>query len=177
MAAHGPGREALVIEVRDASADDLPAILEIYNDVIATTTAVYRDEPATLDDRRVWWQGRVAQGYPVLVADDGGDVLGFATFGDFRAWPGYRFTVEHSVHVRSACRGRGVGHVLMTALIARGRALGKHVMMAGVDADNTGSLRFHERLGFERVGHLREVGFKFGRRLDLVFLQRMLDSR
>src|SRR5204863_2945121 len=83
VAAHGPGREALVIEVRDASADDLPAILEIYNDVIATTTAVYRDEPATLDDRRVWWQGRVAQGYPVLVAADGGDVLGFATFGDF----------------------------------------------------------------------------------------------
>ena len=104
-------------------------------------------------------------------------ILGFASFGDFRAWPGYRFTVEHSVHVRSDCRGRGVGHTLMTALLlTRGRALGKHVMMAGVDADNAGSIRFHERLGFERVGHLREVGFKFGRRLDLVFLQRMLDG-
>ena len=166
-----------MIEVRDASANDLPAILAIYNDVIATTTAVYRDDPATLDDRQAWWQARVAQGYPVLVADDGGAILGFASFGDFRAWPGYRFTVEHTVHVRSDCRGHGVGHVLMTALLARARALRKHVMMAGVDAENAGSIRFHERLGFERVGHLREVGFKFGRRLDLVFLQRMLDSR
>ena len=166
-----------MIEVRDTSADDLPAILAIYNDVIATTTAVYRDDPATLDDRQAWWRDRVAQGYPVLVADDGGAILGFASFGDFRAWPGYRFTVEHSVHVRSDCRGQGVGHALMTALLARARALHKHVMMAGVDAENAGSIRFHERLGFERVGHLREVGFKFGRRLDLVFLQRMLDSR
>ncbi len=165
-----------MIEVRDASADDLPAMLAIYNDVIATTTAVYREDPATLDDRVVWWQDRVAHGYPVLVADDGREVLGFASFGDFRAWPGYRFTVEHSVHVRSDGRGRGVGHVLMTALLARARALGKHVMIAGVDADNAGSIRFHERLGFERAGHLREVGFKFGRRLDLVFLQRILDG-
>lgn len=166
-----------MIEVRDASADDLPAILAIYNDVIATTTAVYRDDPATLDDRQAWWEARVAQGYPVLVADDGGAVLGFASFGDFRAWPGYRFTVEHTVHVRSDCRGQGVGFGLMTALLARGRALRKHVMMAGVDAENEGSIRFHERLGFERVGHLREVGFKFGRRLDLVFMQKILDSQ
>ena len=77
-----------MIEVRDASADDLPAILAIYNDVIATTTAVYRDDPATLDDRQAWWQDRVAQGYPVLVADEGGAVLGFASFGDFRALAG-----------------------------------------------------------------------------------------
>ena len=166
-----------MIEVRDASADDLPAILAIYNDVIATTTAVYRDDPATLDDRQAWWEARVAQGYPVLVADDGGAILGFASFGDFRAWPGYRFTVEHTVHVRSDCRGQGVGHELMIALLARGRVLRKHVMMAGVDAENMGSIRFHERLGFERVGHLREVGFKFGRRLDLVFMQKILDSR
>ena len=165
-----------MIEVRDASAADLPAILAIYNDVIATTTAVYQEDPATLEDRLAWWQGRLTHGYPVLVAADGGSILGFASFGDFRAWPGYRFTVEHSVHVRPDCRGQGVGHALMTVLLARGRALGKHVMMAGVDAENAGSIRFHERLGFERVGHLREIGFKFGRRLDLVFMQRMLDS-
>ena len=86
----------------------------------------------------------------------------------------YRYTVEHSVHVRAGRRGSGLGQALMQPLIARARALGKHVMMAGVDADNAGSIRFHERLGFERVAHLREVGFKFGRRLDLVFLQRLL---
>ena len=160
--------------VRDALESDLPAVLAIYNDVVATTTAVYRDDPATLDDRVAWWRDRVAQRFPVLVAVAGDQVVGFASFGDFRAWPGYRFTVEHSVHVRDDWRGRGVGHALMVPLLERARALGKHVMVAGVDADNAGSIRFHERLGFERAGHLREVGFKFGRRLDLVFLQRIL---
>ena len=163
-----------MLTVRDAIESDLPAVLAIYNDVVATTTAVYRDDPATLDDRVAWWRDRVAQRFPVLAAVAGDQVVGFASFGDFRAWPGYRFTVEHSVHVRADWRGRGVGHALMVPLLDRARAMGKHVMVAGVDADNAGSIRFHERLGFERAGHLREVGFKFGRRLDLVFLQRML---
>ena len=165
-----------MLQVRDAREEDLAGVLAIYNDVIATTTAIYRDDPATLEDRREWWQARAALGYPVLVAVEEGEVVGFASFGDFRASPGYRYTVEHSVHVRAGRRGSGLGQALMQPLIARARALGKHVMMAGVDADNAGSIRFHERLGFERVGHLREVGFKFGRRLDLVFLQRMLDG-
>lgn len=165
-----------MVQVRDAREEDLAGVLAIYNDVIATTTAIFRDEPATLEDRREWWQARAAQGYPVLVAIEDDAVVGFASFGDFRAWPGYRYTVEHSVHVRADRRGSGVGQALMHPLIARARTLGKHVMMAGVDADNAGSIRFHERLGFERVGHLREVGFKFGRRLDLVFLQRLLND-
>jgi len=163
-----------VLQVRDAREEDLAGVLAIYNDVIATTTAIYRDDPATLEDRREWWQARAALGYPVLVAVEEGEVVGFASFGDFRASPGYRYTVEHSVHVRAGRRRSGLGQALMQPLIARARALGKHVMMAGVDADNAGSIRFHERLGFERVGRLREVGFKFGRRLDLVFLQRLL---
>ena len=164
-----------MLQVRDARDEDLAGVLAIYNDVIVGTTAVFRDAPATLEDRREWWQARAAQGYPVLVAVEDDAIVGFASFGDFRAWPGYRYTVEHSVHVRVDRRGSGVGQALMQPLIARAGALGKHVMVAGVDADNAGSIRFHERLGFERVGHLREVGFKFGRRLDLVFLQRMLD--
>lgn len=163
-----------MLQVRDAREEDLAGLLAIYNDVVATTTAIYRDEPATLEDRLEWWRERAAKGYPVLVASEEGAVLGFASFGQFRSWPGYRYTVEHSVHVRADRRGTGVGRALMQPLIARARGLGKHVMMAGVDADNAGSIRFHERLGFERVGHLREVGFKFGRRLDLVFLQRLL---
>lgn len=163
------------MEIRDATAADVPGILAIYNDVLATSTAIYRDEPATLDAHREWFHQRTAAGYPVLVAIDGRGVAGFASFGDFRPWPGYRFTVEHSVHVRSDCRGRGVGAALMTPLIARAGALGKHVMIAGVDADNVASQRFHERLGFARCAHFREVGFKFGRWLDLVFLQRRLD--
>ena len=163
------------MEIRDAGVDDLPGLLAIYNEVIATSTAIYTEQPATLDDRVTWWNARIAQGYPVLVATDGTGVIGFASFGDFRAWPGYRFTVEHSVHVRADRRGGGVGTALMRVLLARATALGKHVMIAGVDADNQASLQFHERLGFRRVAHFSQVGFKFDRWLDLVFLQRFLD--
>jgi len=163
------------MEICDAVEADLPGLLGIYNDVIATSTAVYTDAPVTLEERCAWWKTRTAQGYPVLVARDAGEVAGFATFGDFRAWPGYRFTVEHSVHVRADARGRGIGHELVEALFPRAAALHKHVMIAGVDAANAGSIRFHERLGFERAAHLREVGYKFGRWLDLVLLQRWID--
>jgi phosphinothricin acetyltransferase len=161
-------------QVRDAHEADLVALLEIYNDVIATSTAIFRDQPATLQDRQQWWAERVRQGYPVLVATDQEEVIGFASFGDFRAWPGYRFTVEHTVHIRADKRAQGVGTALMRPLLERAAALGKHIMVAGVDAENARSLAFHERLGFVRVAHFREVGFKFGRWLDLVFLQRML---
>jgi L-amino acid N-acyltransferase len=163
-----------MVLVRDAREADLIPLLEIYNEVIATSTAIYRDEPATLEDRRAWWTERVRQGYPVLVATDQDEVIGFASFGDFRAWPGYRFTVEHTVHVRADRRAQGVGSALMRPLLERASAAGKHVMVAGVDAENARSLAFHERLGFVRVAHFREVGFKFDRWLDLVFLQRKL---
>jgi phosphinothricin acetyltransferase len=162
------------LQISDATEADLAGLLGIYNDVIATSTAIYSDVPVTLEERRQWWRSRTAQGYPVLAARDAHGVAGFATFGDFRAWPGYRFTVEHSVHVRANGRGQGVGTLLVQALLPRAAALGKHVMMAGVDADNAASIRFHERLGFERSGRLREVGYKFGRWLDLVFLQRRI---
>jgi phosphinothricin acetyltransferase len=110
----------------------------------------------------------------VLIARDADGVCGFSTFGDFRAWPGYRFTVEHTVHVRANGRSRGTGTLLVRALFPRAAALGKHVMIAGVDAANAASIRFHERLGFQQSGHLREVGYKFDRWLDLVFLQRRI---
>jgi phosphinothricin acetyltransferase len=165
------------VQIRDASAADLPGIVAIYNEVIATSTAIYSYEPVTLTERREWWRARTAQGYPVLVAADSAAVLGFATFGDFRAWPGYRFTVEHSVHVRADCRGQGVGTRLVKALLPRAAACNKHIMIAGVDAANAASIRFHERLGFTQVGHLREVGYKFDRWLDLVFLQRHVGDR
>jgi phosphinothricin acetyltransferase len=160
--------------ITDATEADLPGLVEIYNEVVANSTAVYSSEPVTLADRLSWWRGRRAQGYPVLVARDAGVVAGFATFGDFRAWPGYRFTVEHSVHVRADGRSRGMGTALVQALLPRAAAMGKHVMIAGVDAANAAAIRFHERLGFAQSGRLTEVGYKFGRWLDLVFLQRML---
>ena len=165
------------MDIRDAVEGDLPGILEIYNEVVANSTAIYRDDPSTLDERLDWWRARVALGYPVLVAIDASGVVGCASFGDFRAWPGYRCTVEHSVYVRTDRRGQGLGPQLVRALIPRARALGKHVMIAGIDADNAGSIRMHAALGFERVAHFREVGAKFGRWLDLVFMQLRLDDR
>ena len=165
------------MEIRAAGEADLPGLLAIYNDVIATSTAVYSYIPTTLEERTTWWRARVGMGYPVLVAADDSGVLGFSTFGDFRTWPGYRFSVEHSVHVRADTRGRGVGKELVQALFPLAEALNKHVMIAGVDAANEASIRFHERLGFEKAGHLREVGHKFDRWLDLVFLQRWIGPR
>lgn len=162
------------IVIGDATEADLPDILAIYNDVILTSTAVYSETPVTLDNRVEWFRARAAQGYPVLVARDGAAVVGYATFGDFRAWPGYRFTVEHSVHVRADRRGQGIGGALVEQLMARGRTLGKHVMIGGIDADNAASIRMHERLGFVRSAHMKEVGYKFDRWLDLVFMQRTL---
>ena len=162
--------------IRDALEGDLPEITTIYNDVVRTSTAIYRDDPATVADRFDWWQARVRQNYPTVVGCDSDAVIGFASFGDFRSAPGYRYTVEHTVHVHPAWRGRGVGSELVRALIRRAAALGKHVMIGGIDADNIPSLRFHERLGFERVAHFKEVGFKFGRFLDLLFVQLRLDG-
>ena len=162
------------MHIRDAIEADLPALLAIFNDVVATSTAIYMDAPTTLDERMKWWRSRIDAGYPVVVSEDHTGVTGYASFGEFRSRPGYRFTVEHSVYVRHDRRGASIGQALMTELIERARKASVHVMIAGVDAENIDSIRFHERLGFERVAHFRQVGFKFGRWLDLVFLQRTL---
>ena len=160
--------------MREATEADLEGLAAIYNEVIASSTAVFSYLPVSVDERRRWGQARTAQGYPVLVAHDEHGVAGFGTFGDFRPWPGYRFTVEHTLHVRADARGRGLGTQMLQALVQRARALGKHVMVAGVDAGNAASIRLHERCGFAQAGRLREVGYKFDRWLDLVFLQRAL---
>jgi phosphinothricin acetyltransferase len=159
------------MEIRDAEFHDLPGILAIFNEVIVSSTAIYYFEPVDLDNRRRWFEERRAAGYPVLAAADDGEVVGFASFGDWRPSPGYAWTVEHTVHVRADRRGQGVGRLLVEALIDRAKALGKHVMVGGVDADNGASLAFHRRLGFEPVAHFQEVGRKFDRWLDLTFVQ------
>lgn len=161
--------------IRDATEQDLPAILEILNREIRVSTAVYTEAETTLAERSAWLEARRGQGFPVLVATDAdGSVLGYATFGDFRPWPGYRHTVEHSVYILERARGQGLGLALVEALFPLARAMGKHVMVAGIDATNPASIRLHERLGFECAGVLREVGTKFGRWLDLQFMQRFL---
>ena len=169
-----PGLMHRMMKVVDAKEADLEGVLTIYNEVILNSTAVYVEEPVTLEDRLNWYRARTALGYPVLVAFDESGLVGFASFGDFRVWPCYRHTVEHTVHVRSDKRGLGTGRQLLEALLIRASALGKHVMVAGIDADNQVSIRLHKRLGFQSVAHFREVGRKFDRWLDLVFMQRFL---
>jgi L-amino acid N-acyltransferase YncA len=160
--------------ISDAEERHLAGILQIYNHVVATTTAVYSEEQVTLESRIQWWQARAALRYPVLVATEGDEVLGFASFGDFRPWPCYCYTVEHSVHVRVDMRNRGIGAALIKALFPHAIELGKHIMIGGIDAENAASIHLHQKLGFEPVGRLREVGRKFDRWLDLVFVQRIL---
>ena len=164
-------------EIRAARSADIAALLAIYNDVITTSTAVYALAPTSLEERTAWFDARTRAGFPVLVAASDHDVIGFASFGEFRGtWPGYRYSVEHSVHVRSDRRGQGIGPGLVAALFPLAARMGKHVMLGGIDAANTASLRMHAQLGFEQVAHFREVGHKFGRWLDLVFVQRFLDA-
>jgi L-amino acid N-acyltransferase len=165
------------MRIRDAEPADLPRILEITNDAILNTTAIWSLAPASLASRQAWFAERQRQGYPVLVAEDSaGRVLGFASFGDFRPWEGYRHTVEHSIYVEAAARRQGLGRALLTALIARTEQTDKHVMIGGIEAQNSASLRLHQQLGFEQVGQLRQVGRKFDRWLDLVFVQRFVGT-
>ncbi|WP_439853698.1 GNAT family N-acetyltransferase [Pseudomonas yamanorum] len=166
------------MEIIDATDDHIPGIRDIYNDAVENSTAIWNDCKVDSDNRRAWLAGRALAGYPVLVAiDTDNRVLGYASFGDWRAWDGYRHTVEHSVYVRADKRGNGIGKLLLMALIDRARRIGKHVMVAGIEAENLASIRMHERLGFELAGTLKEVGAKFGIWLDLTFLQLQLDSR
>jgi phosphinothricin acetyltransferase len=153
------------------------AILEVFNDAILTSTALYDYQPRTMESMTAWFAAKEAGGFPVLgVEDSVGTLLGFASYGTFRAWPAYKYTVEHSVYVHRDCRGRGLGRWLLQELIAAARKNGLHALIGGIDAANPGSIALHERLGFRHVGTLPEVGFKFGRWLDLAFYELILDT-
>lgn len=160
------------MEIRDAHQNDLDAITVIYNEAITQTTAIWKEERIDISNRMTWFLNRQSAGYPVLVAvNELGEVVGCASFGDWRLGECYRYTVEHSVYVRSDHQGRGIGKALLKALIERARQIGKHVMIAGIGADNQASIHLHETFGFKQVGHVQQVGKKFGKWLDLVFMQ------
>ena len=162
--------------IRPATEADLVEILRIYNYAVEHTTAVFDYRPHTIDMRREWFRAKQAASLPVLVADEAGTVLGFATYGPFRAWPAYKYSVEHSVYVDPAVHRQGIGSALVGAVLDEARARDVHVVMAGITSDNSVSLRLHERLGFKEVAHIPEVGFKFGRWLDLKLLQIVFDT-
>ena len=161
--------------IRAATEADLPTILAIYNDAVVNTAAIWNDDLVDLDNRIAWFRTRIGQGFPVLVAVEGERVLGYASYVYFRAFQVYRFTVENSIYVAGEARGKGAGSALLAALVEAARAQGKHMMVAGIEAGNAVSIRLHEKQGFVETARMPELGFKFGRYLDLVFLQKKLD--
>jgi phosphinothricin acetyltransferase len=165
--------------VRDAREADVAAITGLYNALIPTETITWTEALETCEHRASWLLRQQSEGLPVLVAERAGVVAGFTTYEYFRGegkWPGYRRTMELSIHVGGEHWGSGIGRALIEALIARGQEAGVHVLVAAIDSTNEGSLRFHERLGFVEVARMPQVGMKFGRWLDLVLMQRLLDS-
>jgi L-amino acid N-acyltransferase YncA len=162
--------------IRPATAEDVPAIAALLNALLATTTIEWTDQPKTAESTLEW----LNEHETVLVAEEGGEIVGVAAFGWFRdavKRPGYRFTVENTIHVREDRWGSGIGSDLMRALLDEARRSGKHSMVAAIDGSNETSIRFHERLGFVEVARMREIGAKFGRWLDLVLLELRLDDR
>jgi L-amino acid N-acyltransferase YncA len=159
------------IIVREAVREDIPQMLEIYNEVILNTTAVYNYDPHTLEMRTEWFETKQQQGFPVFVAEENNIILGFSSIGPFRAWQAYKYTVENSVYVKADCRGKGIGKLLMPPLIVAAKRLGLHAIVAGIDATNDVSIALHKQFGFVEVAHFKEVGYKFDRWLDLKFLE------
>ncbi|HVJ99090.1 MAG TPA: GNAT family N-acetyltransferase [Acidimicrobiia bacterium] len=163
--------------VRNAVVADLPAIRELFNALIPTTTIAWREELASADEIATWFAQQVDANNPVFVADEGADVVGYTCWSAFRGgprFPGYRHTAELTIHVRGDQHGRGVGRALMESLVAEATARDIHVLVAGIDADNVASIAFHAALAFTEVAHMHEVGYKNGRWLDLVLMQRIV---
>jgi phosphinothricin acetyltransferase len=151
------------------------AILDILNDAIVSSTALYDYQPRPLESMRTWFDIKGRGHFPVLGAVDGaGALLGFASYGTFRPHAAYKYSIEHSVYVHREQRGRGIGRLLLTRLIASATEQQFHVMIGGIDRENAASIALHEALGFEPAGIIRHAGFKFGRWLDLAFYQRLL---
>lgn len=151
------------------------AILAIFNDAIANSTALYDYKPRTAESMVGWFEAKNRGRYPVIgIEDDAGTLMGFGSFGPFRAWPAYKYTVEHSIYIDSRFRGQGHGRVLLEAIVAAAVTHDYHVLVGGIDAANAVSIRLHERLGFTHCGTVQQAGFKFGRWLDLAFYQKIL---
>ncbi len=159
--------------IRDAHAGDLFRINEIYTQAVRATTATFDTEPGTMEERTAWF-GRHGSAHPVLVAEEGGAVLGWASLSPYSDRAAYGRTVEDSVYVDEGCRGRGIGKALLGALLDRARQLGHHAVIARIAQDNPASMRLHEAAGFFAAGTLKEVGVKFGKVLDVHFLELLL---
>jgi len=161
------------VTLRLATVADLEAINAIYNHYVLKSTCTYQTEPETIADRRAWFD-RHGPRHPVVVAQQAGEVVGWGSLSPFHARAAYRHTVENSVYVRHDVLGRGIGSVILTDLIRRAREIGHHTIVAGIDAEQVASIAFHAKQGFVQVGRLKQVGFKFGRWLDVLYMQLIL---
>ena len=157
--------------IREAVIEDIPSILKIVNHAIIHTTSNYNYEIQSLAGQTKWFEDKKAKNFPIIVAVSKNEVIGFGTYGTFREKIGYQFTVEHSVYVVENYIGKGVGKLLLKALIELAKSQNIHVMIGAIDAENLSSIAFHEKFGFEVVGNIRQVAFKFDRWLDLVLMQ------
>ncbi len=164
------------VTIRPAIDTDLPAILEIYNDAVRNTTAIWNETQVDLANRQDWFADRVAKGHPVFVAECDGEIAGYATYGVWRVIEGFRQTMEHSVYVSAERKGNGLGFKLMESLIEEARARHIHVLVACIESENAGSIKLHEKLGFTTVGKFNQVGQKFGRWLDLLCMELRLQE-
>ncbi|MEI8138867.1 MAG: N-acetyltransferase family protein [bacterium] len=155
----------------------LPAIQAIFNDAIIHSTALYEYQPRTLETVTAWFATKIKGGFPLIgIENENGELMGFATYGVFRNWPGYKYTVEHSVYVDARYRGKGIGSHLMKELIRRAQAQNVHTIIGAIDTANEASMALHRSLGFEYCGTIKQAGFKFGRWLDMVFYQLILPT-
>jgi len=153
------------------------AILDIFNEAIATSTALYDYQPRPLSAMQGWFNTKAAGGFPVIGAEaEDGKLLGFASYGTFRGWPAYKYSVEHSVYVHRDHRGQGLGLKLMEEIIAAAQVQELHLLIGGIDATNEASIALHRKLGFVHAGTIQQAGFKFGRWLDLAFYQLILKT-
>jgi L-amino acid N-acyltransferase YncA len=164
------------ITIRQARESDIPGILEIYNDAILNTTALYTYELFTLQMMQQWFAEKTAKNLPVFVASLGNTVAGFASYGPFRPWPAYKYSVEHSIYVHKDQRGKGIAQKLLRTLIDHAAAANLHTIVAGIDSENEVSINLHKKFGFKETGQIAQVGYKFGRWLDLVFMQLILEN-
>ncbi len=153
------------------------AILDIFNDAIVTSTALYDYKPRAPESMVGWFATKRANGFPVIgVEDEAGTLLGFASYGTFRAWPAYKYSVEHSIYIHKDHRGQGLGRTLLQAIVDAAQQREVHTLIGGIDAANDASIALHRSMGFEHAGTIRQAGFKFGRWLDLAFYQRILST-
>ena len=162
--------------IRLATEADIPAINDIYNYYVHRSTCTYQLEPEPLDGRQAWFAAHPPDKYPVTVAESDGQILGWGSLSRFRDRAAYDGTVEASVYIHHDHHRRGLGRALLSDLIDRARALAYHTLIGGTSADQTASIALQESLGFTRVAHFKEVGYKFGQWLDVVFLQLMLKT-